>query len=194
MVVGHTGAMTSAHYWFEIPRSITANVGKLVIGLFLAVLGAGLMWGERPLWQLSVAVWVIAVPLIASNTRLLVMHPPVLRATPEGLWFGGGAVIPWYEVECFYEAGVPIERYGFSVRTRAINVAFRRKRMVLRLPSSLWLTTWTPGHVKLSLHAVDELPNMVVSRLEALRKRASGDEVREPDAAALPGARIVSRS
>jgi hypothetical protein len=54
---------------------------------------------------------------------------------------GAGAIIPWHDVAATYEAGIPIERYGFSVRTSAIDVRFRRARTLLRLPWSLWLST-----------------------------------------------------
>ena len=189
----HTAAMKSAECLLEIPRSVAANVTKLGLSLLLIVFGAAMMPGPRSAWQLGVILWVIAAMLIVNNIRMLVRRPPMLRATREGLWFGGGPLIAWHEVACVYEAGIPIERYGFSVRTRAINIAFHRKRTMLRLPSSLWLTTWTPGQVKISLYTLDDLPNAVVTRLEALRKQATGDDVRALDAVAPPSARVVSR-
>lgn len=179
----------------EIPRSRTANAVKLGLGFVLIAFGAALMPEPQPRWQLSFVLWFIAALLIVNNARMLLRRPPVLRATRGGLWFGGGPVIAWHEVAGIYEGGIQIERSGPVTRAPAINVAFHRKRTVLRLPSSLWLTACSPGHVKISLYALDEIPNAVVTRLEALRAQAAGgSELRTLDAAAPPRARIVSRS
>lgn len=99
-----------------------------------------------------------------------------MRATSDGVWFGGGPTIPWREIGAIYEAGVPIQRYGYSVLTRAIGFAFRRKRTVLRLPPSLWLTSFAFGDVRISTYARDELPSTLVGALEDMRRAACGEE------------------
>jgi hypothetical protein len=54
----------------------------------------------------------------------------------------GGAIIPWQEIAAIYEAGVPTERDGYRVRTRAIYIAFRLFGPVdVRL--SPWAATYT---------------------------------------------------
>jgi hypothetical protein len=113
---------------------------------------------------------------VSYKTRL----SPFLRVQPYGDF-----VALWTEIAAIYEAGVPIERYGYRVRTRAINIAFRRVRVMFSVPSSLWLTTWSPGHVKISLYAVDELPMVVVARLQAMWMSACG----QGDAASGAGER-----
>jgi hypothetical protein len=188
----------------EIPRNIRVNIWKLVLGAVLVALAVLLaLFPAAPheaiddpeRWIPSAMFAVFGVPLIVSNVRLLVTRPPWLRATSEGLWFGGGATIPWQEVKAVYEAGVPIERYGYSVRTSAIGFAFHRKWTLFRVPSSLWLTTIAFGDVKISVLAAEEQPRALVFQLEAMRLNACGHEAGViRGAAELPSARAVRRS
>jgi hypothetical protein len=187
----------------EIPRNITANIWKLVLGAVLVALAVVLALEPAPgheaiddpgRWIPSVLFAVSGLPLIASNLRLLVRRPPWLRASSDGLWFGGGPTIPWQEVKAVYEAGVPIKRYGYSVRTSAIGFAFHHKRTVLRLPSSLWLTTIAVGDVKISVLAAEEQPSALVFQLDAMRIKACGHEAGViPGAAEVPAARTLRR-
>jgi hypothetical protein len=77
----------------EISRNVTANAWKLATGVLLLGLGAVstiAAVSEDPRMWLLVALCVgSGMPLVASNARLLVTRPPVLRATSAGLWFGG---------------------------------------------------------------------------------------------------------
>jgi hypothetical protein len=186
----------------EIPRNITANIWKLVLGAVLVAGAVGLALdpsrgreaGDPGRWFPSVLFAASGLPLIVSNIRILVKRPPWLRASSHGLWFGGGPTIPWQEIKGVYEAGVPIERYGYSVRTRAIGFAFHHKRTVLRLPWSLWLTTIAVGDVKISVLASDEQPSALVFQLEAMRIKACGHEAGViPGAAEVPVARTLRR-
>jgi hypothetical protein len=190
--------MAQEEHVLEIPRNVRANAWKLAAGVLLLGLGAVstvAAVSEDPRMWLVVALYVgSGVPLVASNARLLVTRPLVLRATSAGLWFGAGAIIPWQEIAAIYEAGVQIERYGYRVRTRAINIAFRRVRVMFRVPSWLWLTTWSPGHVKISLYAIDELPMVVVARLQAMWMSACGQGDAASGAGELPPARVVERT
>jgi hypothetical protein len=114
-------------------------------------------------------------------------QPPIPRGPREV-----GAIIPWHDVAAIYEAGIPIERYGFSVRTRAINVRFHRARTLLRLPCSLWLTTLAMDTVKVSLFAAADPSATVQAQLEALRLAAVGHEDGAmPGSGGVPAARIV---
>jgi hypothetical protein len=57
------------------------------------------------------------------------MHLPLLRATCANLWFGGGSIISWREVEAIYELFKP--RNG-SPTTRRDHVSLRRRRNLLQ--------------------------------------------------------------
>ena len=187
----------------EIPRNVTPNIWKLVLGLLTVVVAVGI--GLDPIpghetvdalsrWIAPVTLAIIGLLLAWSNVRLLVRRPPWLRATAAGVWFGGGPVIPWQEIKAIYEAGIPIERYGYSVRTRAIGFAFHHRRTLLKLPSSLWLTTIAVGDVRVSVYAMNEQPSAVVFQLEAMRIQACGHEDGVvPGAVEPPTARVIAR-
>ncbi|MBE7449267.1 MAG: hypothetical protein HS111_10310 [Kofleriaceae bacterium] len=179
----------------EIPRNITANLWKLGLGIGLVVIAVLLMIDAPRLWIGPVLFAVPGIPLIISNALLIATRRPWLRATSEGAWFGGGPTISWRDISGIYEAGVPIERYGYSVRTRAIGFAFHRKRSLFRLPSTLWLTTSAFGDVRISTYAVDELPSTLVGMLEDMRRAACGEEngvVR--GTSEIPAARLIPRA
>jgi hypothetical protein len=188
----------------EIPRYFTANVWKLVLGIILVAAAVGLALDPAPRaaaidnperWTAPAMFALVGLPLIASNVRLLARRPPWLRATAAGIWFGGGPIIPWHEIKGVYEAGAPIRRYGYSVRTRAIAFSFHRTRTLFKLPSSLWLTTIAVGDVKVSVLAANEQPSALVFQLEAMRMKACGNEDGTvPGAAEVPVARVVPRS
>ena len=188
----------------EIPRNIRANIWKLVLGAVLVAFAVLLALFPTPRyeaidnpgrWIPSVLFAAFGVPLIVSNTRILVTRPPWLRATSEGLWFGGGPTIPWQEIHAIYEAGMPINAYGYSGRTSAIGFAFHRKRTLFRVPSSLWLTTIAFGDVKISVLEAEEQPRALVFQLEAMRLKACGHEAGViRGTTELPSARAVRRS
>lgn len=183
----------------EIPRNVTANVWKLVGGILMLALALliGLDAPDAAIedprhWFGPSIVVVLAIPLVASNVRILIRRPPCLCATSDGVWFGGGPIIPWREIKGVYDAGVPIEHYGYKVRTRALGFEFHRKWTLLRLPSSLWLTTIAVGDVKVSVLAAQQEPVALVCQLDGMRRRASDPEAGpSPQAAALPRARVV---
>jgi len=183
----------------ELPRGVTAHIYKLLGGLALLGVVALAVTGRPTEWQsgllISFPFAAVGVLLTAGHAAALIRRrTPQLRATRAGLWFGAGAIIPWHDVAAIYEAGIPIERYGFSVRTTAINVRFHRARTLLRLPWSLWLTTLAMDTVKVSLFAAADPPATVLAQLEALRLAAVGHEDGAmPGSAEVPAARIVRK-
>jgi hypothetical protein len=104
----------------------------------------------------------------------MIRRPLVLRATPAGVWFGAGPMIPWSEVVLVYESGMYFNRYGYSGRTHAIAFAFHRARTMLRLPPFLWLTTLPFGNVRISVETAEAHPNVLVGQIESLRTAANG--------------------
>jgi len=189
--------MSSPSAVLEIPRALAAHAYKLLGGV--ALLGiAALVITAQPdaLLPGLLTASPVAPPgllLAAGNAAALIRRrTPQLRATREGLWFGSGPIVPWHNVAAIYEAGIPIERYGFSVRTRALNIRFRRRRTLLRLPWSLWLTAFAMDTVKISLFAAADSPAAVLVKLEAFRVAALGHEDGTlPGASEMPAARIV---
>ena len=162
----------------EIPRNLTANRWKLGVGVVLILIGIGSATDPRNLnWVRSVIVGAISIVpgilFVVSNLRMLIVRPPQLRATDEGVAFAGGAVIPWHEIKGIYEAGTPIQRYGYSVKTRAIAFAFHRWSTLFRVPSTLWLSTMILGDVKISTYAAADPPSVLVPKLDSMRERAS---------------------
>jgi hypothetical protein len=181
----------------EIPRGIAAHVYKFIGGLVLLGIVALAATGRPGEWRSGLAVtspFAVAGLFLATSqgVALLRRRAPLLRATRAGLWFGAGAIVPWEHVAAIYEAGIPIERYGFSVRTRAINIRFHSGRTLLGVPSSYWFTTLALDTVKLSLFATTLPPPTIVGRLEGLRLAAIGHEDGAlPGAGEVPVARVV---
>lgn len=170
--------MVPAEPVLEIPRGLAAHVYKLLGGVALLGIAALIATGRPSDWAggllLASPFAAAGLLLAAGHAAALLRHrAPHLRATRAGLWFGAGPLVPWRDVVAIYEAGVPIKRYGFSVKTSAINIRFGASRTLLRLPSSLWLSTYALDTVKISLFAISATPIAVVSRLEALRSAAT---------------------
>jgi len=182
----------------EIPRGVASHVYKFVGGLVLLGIVALAATGRPGEWRSGLAVAspfaLVGLFLATSHgVALLRRRAPLLRATCAGLWFGAGGIVPWEDVAAIYDAGIPIVRYGFSVRTRAINIRFRNPRTLLRVPSALWLTTLALDTVELSLFATRQPPPAVIARLDGLRLAAIGHEDGAlPGAGDVPVARIVT--
>ncbi|HET9627816.1 MAG TPA: hypothetical protein VFP84_40940 [Kofleriaceae bacterium] len=191
--------MIPAEPVLEIPRGLAAHIYKLLGGL--ALLGAAALAVTARLsdWPggLLVSLPFVGPGLVlaAGNAAVILRRrSPQLRATRAGLWFGAGALVPWHDVAAIYEAGVPIQRYGFSVKTRAINIRFGRRRTLLRVPSSLWFTTFALDTVKISLFATPDQPASVVAQLDALRSVAVGHEDGVlAGTGEVPAARVIRR-
>lgn len=161
----------------EVPRHLAAHRWKLGLGVLLLLVCLLTLVDTPSSWTHAIALWaVFGIPgllLIASNLRMLVVRPPQLRATSDGVAFAGGATIPWSEIDTIYEAGTPIERYGFSVRTKAIGFSLHRKRTLFRMPASVWLTTIAFGDVKVSTYAAADPPSVLALKLDRMRTRAT---------------------
>jgi hypothetical protein len=192
-------SMVPAEPVLEIPRGLAAHIYKLLGGLALLGIAALAVTARPSDWPAGLLIsspFAVAGLLLAAGNAAVILRrrAPQLRATRAGLWFGAGALVPWHDVAAIYEAGIPIERYGFSVKTRAINIRFGRKRTLLRVPSSLWLTTFALDTVKISLFASSDQPAAVVVRLEVLRLAAVGHEDGVlAGAGEVPAARVVQR-
>ncbi|HEX3759297.1 MAG TPA: hypothetical protein VHW23_11345 [Kofleriaceae bacterium] len=172
-------------------------------GLGLLLAGPAFLFLLRlpELWPIAVPCVLSGLLLIAGNVHLILRRPPRLRATRAGLWFGGGAIIPWRMVTEISDATLP--GYRNSVCIPELSIAFRDRTALRGLPWRLWFTAALPCRIAIRLTNVEMVPACVVSSLEAMRALADSDEasVVEPSARAarrarhrtLPGA-AVSRS
>lgn len=177
----------------EVPRDLAANVWKLGLGILLAAGSLAVAFDHPPKWIAVALLAVFALPLIAANTRLLLVRPPALRATPAGVAFSGSAIIAWQEIKAVYEILSPATGHGTSIQVRTLGFAFHRKRTLLRLPPSLWLISLVMG-VRISADASREASAVLAIKLDGLRVAACGTEDGVvPGASEIPSARVVRR-
>lgn len=182
----------------EIERNIFPSLLKLAIGVFFLAVAPFIVIGAHgdevlPAFVMgAVPVGIAGSLLAASNLWKLVRRPLALRATEAGLWFGRGPIVPWREVTAIYEASGTL--HGEDPKQAGVAFAFRRKRMVLRLPIDCWITTIHLGDVRLSLHRRPEPAITTIAKLEAMRTAACGTEDGVVSGSVEPpAARVVRR-
>jgi hypothetical protein len=156
-----------------LERGLTMTVAMLVGGLmFLAT--AGVMTTTPPAPQIFFAG--LGLPLLLAGAREAIARPPRLRATSDGVWFGGGATIAWQEITAIYAPVVTVAVHGTSTKTSAIAFEFRNRRTVLRVPLRYWLAApFSVGDVDVSTRDLKERADVLASKLEAMRVQASGE-------------------
>lgn len=177
---------------FEIPLR-RVRMWTLMAGAGLVCAAASLFTERSPDLRLDL---VVALPMALVGCALLRgtfgRRLPKLRATCDGLWFGGGAIVPWHEVAAIYP-GQPFQHRGRTTQSSRIFIAFRRRRTVLRVPNRLWFSS--PSLAEVSLDAGEWSSAAVVAQLEAFRIAACGHENGVlPGASEVPAARVVVRS
>jgi hypothetical protein len=163
----------------ELQRGLGASLGGLLFGsLLVGILAYGKMKAANAaamaIGVADVASMAIGLAAIGITVRSLVLRRPALRATSEGLWFGGGGVIPWHDVAAIYVANLQFRgRFGLFSKENAIAFEFHRPRMLLRLPISAWLASpFAVGTIDVSSAHSPEPPNMIVAKLETMRTAA----------------------
>jgi len=123
----------------------------------------------------------IGLPALFSTTRALVANQPHLRANYQGLWFGGGRVVPWRDVEMI------------GVRPCDVAIYFRSRKSLLRLPpAKVVRSMFSVGDVDVSCGTLSAAT--LAAQIDNMRSRYVGsiDGV-TVDAARLPVARVVSK-
>ena len=178
----------------EVPRNIFLNLAKLGLGVMLPMLGIAPVAGCPDLWSYAAPFVIVGVVLVAGNARIALERSPLLRATSEGLWFGGGSIVGWREVAAIYYPRVHDIRGNAAFQTRELRIAFHRRRALLAVAWRLWLPAFLLGRVAISLETINGPTRTIVAQLETMRRRACGDD----DAVAgrmtrLPSARVVKR-
>jgi hypothetical protein len=149
--------------------------GPGTIGIFLVgqmFLLGGLVMLDRPgAGRIGGAVFFFAIgaTIVLVTGRQLLARSPRFRATSAGVWFGGGAVIPWTEIKSVFEAGVDVRGGGISGRSSSIAFEFHRRSTLFRTPPEHWLATL------LAVGDLDVGPDtgekaaVLASKLEAMR-------------------------
>lgn len=163
----------------EIPRSVGPALAKLVLGAMIAgVSGLLVVVAPAPAVKAVAAlVFGLGLVMLVGGWQVVARRPPWLRATPAGLWFGGGPIIPWPEVTAIYHDAVARRHpLGFTTQPRTVAFELRRKLTFLRLPVSCWLTTIIPGDVQVPVERHRETATVLLARLEAMRTAACGNE------------------
>lgn len=179
---------------FEVPRNIFLNLAKIALGAMLPVAGIAPIAGCPGHWSAAAPFLIAGALIIAANARVLRDCPPLLRATSDGVWLGGGSIIPWREVSTISYPRVARDGQGSAFRTSELRIAFHRRRALLAAPWPSWPTALLLGRVAISLETIEGRTGTVVARLEAMRLRACrGDggaigPIRKP-----PRARVVRR-
>jgi hypothetical protein len=123
----------------ELPRRRMVAWLWLGMGVFMGLVGAFMFPAGMNIGFAAFGFIIAAValqPAFASTPRF--------RATKDGVWFGGGAVIPWSEIKLVYNAGHAgegmrvVTRYG---RSTTIGFEFHQFKTLFKTPIVQWLRT-----------------------------------------------------
>ncbi|MEO8552767.1 MAG: hypothetical protein ABI678_22470, partial [Kofleriaceae bacterium] len=110
-------------------------------------------------------------PMLLLGLRELVTRSPRLRADADGVWFGGGATIPWSEIASVYAPVVTVRVHGAPARTAAIAFELLSKWTLLRTPFRYWLASaFSVGDLDISTRDLKERAEVVAAKLDAMRQ------------------------
>src|SRR6185436_1631582 len=102
---------------------------------------------------------------------------PRFRATPDGVWFGGGSTIPWSEVKAVFESTANVQKWGMSGQTHSIAIEFHRVSTIFRTPVVRWLgVPFAMGRIDVSPAVIGDNVTRIVAQLEAWRVGALNDK------------------
>lgn len=158
-----------------IPRRLAYPIVMVLSGAMLVALGAVLTTSRQ--LPLEAAIFFIATGAFAflPSAWLLLVRPPYLRATVEGVRFGSGRLLAWSEIKEMFPSGLEVQTSSFS-RTRTVSVAFvfHRWQTMLWLPPNLWLARiLSVGDVDVPVDHKPAAAAALVAKLEALEKRGT---------------------
>lgn len=157
----------------EVPRRLTIHVLGVLMGgffLYLAWLFVGSVrpeLGQAYRWIVTAVLVAIGARAVLANAWAILWRRPVLRASSDGVWFGGGPMIAWRDIESVYQ---PAMRP--TMRRTCVAFSFCQSRTLFRLPPWLWLTSLALGDVMISVIGSGMEPTTVIARLDALRAGA----------------------
>ena len=160
----------------EVPRRLGPHLLGMLVGGFLLFCGwqfwrtVSPVMGERYRWVVTGVFVAIGAWKLLGNLRLVLGRPPALRASSEGVWFGGGPMIRWQDIESVYYPEMTLA--GRAQLQPCVAFSFHRRRTLFRLPPRLWFTTPAIGHVAVSSSGTNLTPAAVIAQLDALRGTA----------------------
>jgi hypothetical protein len=156
-----------------VPRSRGPVVGRLAIGVMLTAIGLFFAFAGALPFVAAALFLVAGAPVMVASLRLLVTRAPRLRADERGLWFGGGSIVSWDDVDAIYESSFDVQYNGRRARTSAVAIDFTRRGTLFRLPISSWLASpFGVGDVDVSPDAYPGSTAALVARLDAMRVAA----------------------
>jgi hypothetical protein len=142
--------------------------------------------GEAYRWIVTAVLGVIGARTLLGHLWVLVRRTPALRASSDGVWFGGGPMIAWRDIAAVYDpSAVVVSRPGF--RSRCVAFSFCRTRTLFRLPSRLWLTSFALGDVLIPVDGAGIARAAVIAQLDALRADAVASGAAPPEARVVRG-------
>ena len=120
---------------------------------------------------------VVGLPIVYWTGRNAIVSPPLLRASEQGLRFGGGNLVPWDAVKMIGEARLDMQSNGVRADSAAVAIYFHKAKTIFRLPIAYWFTSFASiGDVDVSTNATKQLSRVVASQLDARKTRALGNE------------------
>ena len=153
----------------ELPR--LRGWYTLILGFGLALLGIGAV--VAPDVPLAASLFLLGWGGVVTGVAMRhVFGGPIrFRANAEGLWFGGGDVIPWSEVKAIFETQMDVKVHGTRVKDGSIAIQFQRSRTVFSTPASNWFAApFAVGDIDLSIHMdTGHRASALASKLEAMR-------------------------
>jgi hypothetical protein len=152
----------------ELPRKRAVSMAALFVGGVFLLLGAVAL--PRAPLAANVFFIVLGALLALLGGSRVIARTPRFRANAEGVWFGGGAVIPWSDVKQVFESGVTVD----GRKTSGIAFELRDRKTLFKTPIENWLSTpFAVGDIDVS-PSDRESTTVLVSRLEAMRQSLAG--------------------
>ena len=156
----------------EFPRKRAVSITAVFLGATLVFVGAVAL-AKAPL-AARVFFYVLGGALVLGGGIRAIARTPRFRASEAGVWFGGGATIPWSDVKAVFEASVSTE----SATTSSIAFEFHRRITLLRTPLEHWVSApFAVGDIDISPTA-HERTTVIAAQIDAMRVRAAGTEER----------------
>jgi hypothetical protein len=155
-----------------IKRGPGLPVATVVMGAMIVAIGAIIL--PSPKVALAASVFLLVgggLPLLWGIVTL-VKGQVRLRATEAGVWFGGGAVVPWVDIDSVFVATADLRRGG---KAASISFMFKRWQTIFRLSPTLWIASLVSlAHVDVGFDG-REKPSVLVARLQALQHHGSSE-------------------
>jgi hypothetical protein len=154
----------------ELARKRVISAAVMSGGVATAIICGKLVRnGEQPRTTI-ILIGVIGALVAALSVRHVFALSPRFRATPEGVWFGGGWTIPWSKVKAVYESTGKVQKWGMSSQVYSISIEFHRVSTIFRTPVTTWLQApFAMGSVDVPPEVMGDNVSRIVAQLDAWR-------------------------